>query len=205
MGINDRKIFTTRIVCAHCIAWHESVVERDSTHEFRVSPATFLLPVTSCHSLLKMVITPSGNPFSAITPPFSHLLLPLHSNPSPFTPYTCHPHSTQLSVSHPDSLWYVMKCPPDALTREQPQSTNRISTRILGRGEGKETPDAELQLCSSTRMNHLFLGFIMSVTAPIVAQQTTMPAHSKYQKTLKTVSNGFIMIISESMLNPKNK
>ncbi len=57
----------------------------------------------------------------------------------------------------------------------------------------------------STRMNHLFLGFIMSVTAPIVAQQTTIPADSKWQKTLKTVSNGFIMIVSESMLNPKNK
>ncbi len=58
-----------------------------------------------------------------------------------------------------------------------------------------------------TRMNHLFLGFtsIMSVTAPIVAQQTTMPADSKQQKTLKTVSNGFVMIASESMLNPKNK
>ncbi len=45
----------------------------------------------------------------------------------------------------------------------------------------------------------------MSVTAPIVVQQTTMPADSKLQKTLKTVSNGFIMIVFESMLNPKNK
>ncbi len=54
-------------------------------------------------------------------------------------------------------------------------------------------------------MNHLFLGIIMSVTAPNVAQQTTMPADSKLQKTLKTVSNGFVMIVFESMLNPKNK
>ncbi len=54
-------------------------------------------------------------------------------------------------------------------------------------------------------MNHLFLGYIMSVTALIVMQQTTIPADSKQQKTLKTVSNGFVMIVSESMLNPKNK
>ncbi len=58
---------------------------------------------------------------------------------------------------------------------------------------------------SRTKMNHLFLGFFMSVTALIIAQQTTMPADSKKQKTLKTVSNGFVMIVSESMLNPKNK
>ncbi len=45
----------------------------------------------------------------------------------------------------------------------------------------------------------------MSVTAPIIVQQTTMPADSKQQKTLKIVSNGFVMIISESTLNPKNK
>ncbi len=45
----------------------------------------------------------------------------------------------------------------------------------------------------------------MTVTAPIVVQQTTMPPDSKWQKTLKTVSNGLVMIVSESMLNPKNK
>ncbi len=68
-----------------------------------------------------------------------------------------------------------------------------------------EDGHADTLLRSNTRMNHLFLGFIMSVTAPIVVQQTTMPADSKWQKTLKTVSNGFVMIASESMLNPKNK
>ncbi len=45
----------------------------------------------------------------------------------------------------------------------------------------------------------------MSVTALIVVQQTTMPADSKQQKKLKIVSNGFVMIISESILNPQNK
>ncbi len=40
-------------------------------------------------------------------------------------------------------------------------------------------------VCACTRMNHLFLAFIMSVTAPIIGQQTTMPADSQVAKDIE--------------------
>ena len=60
--------------------------------------------------------------------------------------------------------WTTMGCSEQAEFPKSRQHANTRTSPVKSR---------------NTRMNHLFLGFIMSVTAPIVAQQTTMPADPK--------------------------